>query len=221
MRSTANKGQTIFEMAKDALGGEKPPPSAAINPAEGLYNPLAMKLGGYVAIDNPRDFKNFFGREFAVGAITQYTRVIGQENHHFTDYRLCAEDGEEVLRIRAMPNPDTSFGCFILTPYKEMGYDAEILKAFEGDEVIDRVDEDDRKTWVPYVRKNSFNNVILTRAEAEGRSNLRLRYWDFVKKKGKDLRLLIVEMNLDTAWFQTFYGLPCDHRDIRVIAGHV
>jgi hypothetical protein len=91
------------------------------------YNPLKVKVGTVINIlDN--EYKDL---NFIVKSVEDYQRLPAKNNNHFCDYNVTATSakGNQSLKIRLVPNEDSSIGhdVLVLSKYDSMQYD----KTFE------------------------------------------------------------------------------------------
>ena len=80
-----------------------------------MYNPLSMKCGSFVAVDE----LDYRGKDFRVVEIQEYDHALGGKHFKLVNYVLQAD--QEVVRLRAVPSKD-GFKAMLMNLYDDCAY---------------------------------------------------------------------------------------------------
>ena len=149
------------------LRGKEPPPPDAVDVESQFYNPLEVKIGSFVNVNN----FEYDGLDFRVTHIREYKRVIGDKTFYLAIYDLLArtiDDREEVklrLRLEPVDVPDHDSGlthiASFLHLYTEFEYDEDFDKEVLRGEANDfQIMSDDEEPVVEaeYYRVNDIHD---------------------------------------------------------------
>lgn len=216
----------------DRLRGKKPPspePEKAVE--EKFYNPLDLRIGSFVTIDDPA----FSDMEFIVYEIVEYRRNINDKVFFFNDYRLRTNpiDGEPVkafLRLTPMAEPEGDISHYVVVGLIDESEDS----SFGWSQDFENVVTDESGEFI--VSDNGVDDIYYRYNDVEGSyqadlsivrdenndgkvednevERQQIQYWDFWRKfinEGvEEIEFLYVEENLDHHWYTIHIGREID-----------
>jgi len=202
----------------------------AISQDEVFYNPLKLRIGNHIKVNN----LDLGKLSFSLTNMRVVERNIDGQSFRFADYDLTARplDGEPVhQRIRVTPHDDRTFGVLLLKHFTGFGYDEGYHKglAFENNKGEAYEPEWDGRYWRVNDVQTEWNakTDTLTDANSDGfisKSEVKhgkLTYWDFWRETNieglKVLEFYIVEMNGEDGWFDIWVGQEIDPNRVEVI----
>lgn len=197
-----------------------------------ISNPLNLKFNSLIDIKSGE----FFGIDFKLAAIEEYTRNVHGQKFVFTDYTLKSNEIDHV-KLRILENDAIVFteldnfaysdefqevlketectGCFEITD--------EILLPYTTGEVTNRYHRlnNIKHSWDTSVKKliDIDGNGIITKSDPVTESTL--KYWDFCCDLEKDelkyTEFLVIERNEENGWFTLWKGNYADLHSIFII----
>lgn len=208
--------KTLWEMIKSKIAG----------PLEfQITNPLRLRIGTNVKIDTLELNKLIFETK----KLTEYSRLINNNIHVFTDYDLLARplDQDEVkVKLRFMPldNPDIGLthNVVLLKSYYESEYDDNLYKA-----VVDTTKKfevlENGVCTERYFRINDVQDSYKADLKVVHNklTNRQVEYWDYWREiknvaSQEFTQFLFIEMDCESGWFQMWQGVELDPLQISV-----
>jgi hypothetical protein len=216
-------GKTLWEMLMERLH------SSGNGSGIPFYNPLDFRVSSPVNVpfSNGPEFADL---DFTVREIREYTRQIGMQQFHFTDYVLSGLNKKSfdqaqavTARLRSVPNPAGAQDSLLLRLYDEFAFAQDFLDVLKDDTGMLEVGDDQSGAKDTFTRLNnlraSYQAAVLVVSEttpdgkaAAGKAvPAKLEYWDYWRDadlgEGNTAKeFVFAEMNSDTGWFQLWRG---------------
>lgn len=205
---------TLFEILKRKV-------SPAVTGESEVYNPIGLKLGGVLTIDE----LDYRGQAFTVQAIRESRLTIIATAFKAVSYDLLSAplDGEEI-RVRLLlrstrAGRQAGYEARIFTLYNEQAYAEELHQICNDDTglfIVDEGKETEERYWrvgFPSLRHGSYKITESVLRDVDpyeiGTSSHEL--WDYSRETEIDgqsvVQHMLVEMNSDNGWFQIWRGV--------------